>query len=632
MGRFVIIWLCILTLGVVFAPAVLGATEGGIPEGEGVGASSTVQKGIELYRSGKSEEALSLLRGFVVSHSDSPELPQAYLYLARIFRDRGRDEEALLYLDRIPPERRGPEVLLIKGASLVAIGKTAEGMTILGGLEGQSLSGADRAILYTALADGKLRQGLPLQALFFLHQGASSADSGTGGEYLQKAHEILRSGLSDADLAEAAFMFDSSPIGEDAILQQALRAFSAGQKDQARKLAERLVQSPASFPYRREAVQLMEKITGKAWLQSAIGVVLPLTGRYATFGELVRRGMELALQVHGEGEGPRVGLIFRDAGADPEKAVATVTELAEEEGVMAIAGPLTGVASLAAAGKAQEERVPLLTLSQREGLPEIGDYVFRDSLTASQQVKSLVNYAMGDRKMTTFAILYPENKLGREMTELFTREVGSRGGHIAATQSYAENDTDFGRQIKLLKGENPDAPEPPSPPPGTTGTVKVKPALGFDALFIPDYADRVGLIAPQLAFYGIEDFPLLGINGWNSPELIRLAGRYVEGAVFVDGFFRYSPYSFVKDFVNLYYEKYGEEPTILEAQGFDVAGILLSLLDSPDIRTREDLRQSLARLRDYPGVTGATSFDSAGDVEKVLFLLKVENGNIVQIN
>jgi branched-chain amino acid transport system substrate-binding protein len=632
MGRFVITMLCIWTIGVFFAPAVLGMTGGGIPEGEGVGASSNVQKGIDLYQSGKSEEALSLLRGFVVSHPDSPELPQAYLYLARIFRDRGQYEDALVYLDRIPADRRGVDALLLKGSSLVAAGKITEGMKILEGLDRQGFSGADREILFTSLAEGKLRQGFPLQALFFLHQGSSSADSGTENEYLQKAHEILGSGLSNADLSEAAFMFSGSPIGEDAVLQQALRAFSEGRKDQARKLAEGLVKSPIAFPYRREAIQLMEKITGKSWLQRAIGVVLPLTGRYATFGQLVRRGMELALQVHGEAGGSRVGLIFRDAGADPEKAAVTVTELAEEEGVMGVAGPLTGVASLAAAGKAQEERVPLLTLSQREGLPEVGDYVFRDSLTTSQQVKSLVHYAMEDQQMTTFAILYPENKLGREMVELFTREVESRGGHIAATQSYAESDTDFGRQIKLLKGENPDEPEPPPPPPGTTGVVKEKPALGFDALFIPDYADRVGLIAPQLAFYGIEDFPLLGINGWNSPELIRLAGRYVEGAVFVDGFFRYSPYPFVKDFVNLYYQKYGEEPTILEAQGFDVAGILLSLLDNPEIRTREDLRQALAQVRNYPGVTGATSFDSAGDVEKVLFLLKVENGNIVQIN
>jgi branched-chain amino acid transport system substrate-binding protein len=632
MGRFIFSWLCMLTLGAVLTAAAFGATEVRLPQGEGMEGPTALQQGIELYRNGKPEEALPLLRGFVVTHYDSPDLPQAYLYLARIFRDEGHYGDALLYLDRIPDDQRGPEFLLVQGACQVATGKTKAGLETLQGLEAKDLPAADRGILYRALADGKLNQGKPLQALFFLNQGASVTDSTAQDTFLKKADDILRTQVGDEDLAEAAFMFDGSAIGADAVLQQALRAFDAGKKERARKLAENLIKSPVTFPYRREAVQLMERITGQPWLQRSVGVVLPLSGRYGPFGELVRRGMELALQVHEKNASSPVKFIFRDAGADPTKTVDAVSDLAEEEGVMAVAGPLTGAASMAAADKAQKERVPMLSLSPRDALPEVGDYIFRDSLTARQQVKALVKYAMENRGMGTFAILYPENKLGQDMADLFTREVERRGGHIAAAQSYAEDATDFGRQIKLLKGENPDEPEPPAPPGGAAGTEKAKPSLGFDALFIPDYADRVGLIAPQLAFYGIEGLPLLGINGWNSPDLIRLAGRYVEGAVFVDGFFRSSPNPTVKGFVSLYFEKYGEEPTILEAQGFDVADILLSLLDNPEIHSRDDLRQALAGLQNYPGVTGASSFDSDGDVEKGLFLLKVENGNIVQIN
>jgi ABC-type branched-subunit amino acid transport system substrate-binding protein len=125
---------------------------------------------------------------------------------------------------------------------------------------------------------------------------------------------------------------------------------------------------------------------------------------------------------------------------------------------------------------------------------------------------------------------------------------------------------------------------------------------------------------------------LLGINGWNSPELLRVAGSSIEGAVFVDGFFVHSPYPFVRTFVDRYFEQFGEEPTILEAQGYDVAGILLGILQNPRVVTREDVRQALSRLRNYPGVTGATSFNLQGEAEKILFLLQVQNGNIVQIN
>jgi ABC-type branched-subunit amino acid transport system substrate-binding protein len=255
---------------------------------------------------------------------------------------------------------------------------------------------------------------------------------------------------------------------------------------------------------------------------------------------------------------------------------------------------------------------------------ETGDYIFRDSLTSRQQVTALVRYATEERGLTRFAILSPENRLGREMAELFSREVTSRGGQIAVSQSYAENITDFRRQIKLLKRENPDAPEREAASPARP--------LPFEALFIPDYADRIVLIAPQLAFYGIEQIPLLGINGWNSPDLVRLAGRSVEGAVFVDGFYRHSPYPLVQEFADRYVEKYGEEPSILGAQGYDAAGILLSIAGHPNIRTRQELRLALSHLRKYPGVTGATSFNAQGDAEKVLFLLQVQNGAIAQIN
>jgi branched-chain amino acid transport system substrate-binding protein len=631
MGRIVVTWLLfVLTAGFCWSPFSLHAagTRGQIA------GEAALQKGVELYEDGKTEEALSLLRGFVIRHYDSPFLSEAYLYMARIFQDRGQPGEALLYIARIPATQRGPEAQLVEGASLVATDETERGVAILQTLEKANLTEADRLLRFSSLAEGNARLGRLLQALFFIHQGLSLPGESEG--LLHKAHILLKDRLSDQDLAETAFMFSGTPLGADASLQLASRTFARGDEEEALRQVKTLLHSPVSFPYRRDAVHLFNQLTGKPWLQRAVGVVLPLTGRYATFGKLVRRGMELALQIHNEDK-PPVRFIFKDTNGDPEQSVRALLELVDEERVMAVAGPLTGATALVAATRAQEVQVPLLTLSHREGLPEAGDFVFRNSLTSRLQVQALAKYAIEEQKMVSFGILYPENRLGQEMAELFTEEVESYGGMIKTVQSYGENATDFGRQIKLLMGKDPDAPEEETPPPGAMKDFSVSDepepsAVDFDALFIPDYADRVGLIAPQLAYYGIEEIPLLGINGWNSPELIRIAGRYVEGAVFTDGFFRYSHYPFVKEFVNLYYEKYGEEPFILEAQGFDVAGILLSLLDRSDVQTREDFRVALAQIQNYPGVTGATTFNHLGDAEKVLFLLQVRNGDIVQIN
>ncbi len=607
-----------------------GAVSGEISLRRSVAASpeqTLLQQGIERYESGNLDEALGILRSFVIQNYDSPLLPRAYLYLARIFLDSGRLEEAMLYLDRIPAEKAGPEALLIRGALLIASDLPRQGVRILQDLERAEFSLADQALRYSYLARGKERLAQNLQALFFIHRALSLPENPARDDLLDRAHRILKEELTMEELDEASFMFAGSPLGEDALLQKAVRIHGEGREQEARQLLERVVQSPTPFPYRREAVRLLEDITGNVWLDRSIGVILPLSGRYATFGNLVRRGMDLAIEIHNQNHSP-VEFIYKDSGADREQGARAVEELVYEDRVIAIAGPLTGTVAETAAEAAQRELVPLLALSQRKGIPETGDFIFRNSLTTRLQVEAIVRYAMEERLMRKFGLLYPQNRLGEEFAELFIREVEIRGGDVSVVESYAEEATDFRRQIMRLRGKNPDAPEE-KPDENSAQPAEEPP---FDALFIPDYADRIGLIVPQVAFYGLENMPLLGINGWNSPDLVEIAGPYVEGAVFVDGFFRYSHYPFVQEFVNLYFEKYGEEPTILEAQGFDVAGILLSLLGKPEVVSRVDLRRALDHLQNYPGVTGSTLFNEQGDAEKVLFLLQVQNGNIVQVN
>lgn len=628
MRRTITTWLLLLTLAA--APALYGAESG---SGE-----TLLEQGGRLYAAGDADGALPLLYGFVAGHGGSPLLPRAYRLLARILLERGHHDEALLYLERIPETERGAEARLLAGAALVAAGNAQAGTDLLLPLDETTLSEGDRLLRLSSLAEGSARLGRPLQALVFLHRGLALAPGAKGEGLWRLGHALLAGELDNAGLAEAAFMLRGTPLGADAALQQAGRALARGEAETARVLAERALSAPGPFPYRAEAAALWEELTGETWLQRAVGVLLPETGRFAPFGQRVRRGMELALNLHNESR-PPVRFLFRDSGSEPGASARAVSELAVSGRVMAVAGPLTGSAAEAAATRAEEERVPLLALSPRAGLPESGAFVFRNSLTSRLQAQALARYAVEEKGMTAFGVLYPDSRRGRELSELFAAEVLKRGGLVTVRESYAEGATDFGRQIKRLKGEDPDAREEevrlseaeeledlflPDEP--------VFPPVDFDALFIPDDADRVGLIAPQLVYYGIENLPLLGINAWNSPELVRIGGDFVEGAVFVDGFFRYSPYPFVEEFVNRYFEAYGEEPTILEAQGFDAANILLTLLDRPGMESREALRLALAQLRNYPGVTGGTTFNLVGDAEKVLFLLQVQNGNIVQIN
>lgn len=584
---------------------------------QGLPATDPLVRSLELYRAGRSEEAVSLLRGLVVTETAVDRQAVALLTLGRIYHDLGQYREALLYLQRIPATKRSPQVQLLEGAVRIAQGEAAMAVPLLKGLEGSGLTPGDEALRLQALADGATRLNQPLQALFFLYRALSQPQLAEPGPLLQQGHTLLQQRLQEPELAEAAFMFAGSPLGEDARLQLAKRMLARNDPAAARPLLEAVLASGVSFPWREEARQLLAGLSGPqvAVAPRSIAVALPLSGRYGSFGERVRRGMELALELRPLN--PPLLLDIRDTAGDAGTAARLVTTLARSPQILALAGPLTGSEAAAAAVQAQKERLPMLTLSQRDGLAQTGDMVFRNSMTSRLQVEALLRHAMDGQGLRRFAILFPENRSGQEFRELFTQGVRLRGGAVVASQGYAESETDLRSQVRRLQGLEPNAADP--------GKVKAK----FDALFIPDYADRIGQLVPQLGYYGFEPVQLLGINGWNSPDLVRIGGAAVEGAVFVDGFFRESPAPAVRSFVEHYLQKYGEEPSILAAQGFDVVGMLLTALETPGVRGREELRQALAGLQNYPGVTGTTTFDPQGDASKGLFLLQVRDGQIL---
>lgn len=618
-----LVWIPGVLLALLLSAAPGASQETSAPK------AGVLQQGLQYYQRGELDRALPLLLDVLATGKTDPAgEAEAALVLSRIYYQRNQYDQTLHYLQRIPASMHNSESRLLEGSSLVQLGRSAEGILLLLPLQEQQLTPVQQGWRLAALADGHLDRQNWLQALFFIHAYLSQSGDQSQAPRLQKlAGDVIAEQLSDTQLAEASFMFSGSAVGQAVGLQRALNSWRSGEEAMALQLVETILQQPNAFPGREQAVQLRDRLAGVRVQSRVLGVILPLSGRYAAFGRAVQRGMELALEQLGSVEFP-VQLIYKDSGGDPETSARAVSELANTDQALAALGPLTGVAAEAAAARAQLERLPLLTLSQRDGLAETGPYVFRSSLTSTLQARTLARYAVEEKGLRSFAVLAPDNRLGQDMSRRFRAEIERLGGRIVASQSYVPEATDFRRQILQLKGENPNARQSAGSEERTPQQAK----LPFEALFIPDYAEKVGLIAPQLAYYGVRGVDLLGINGWNDPQLVRLAGEYVEGAVFPDGFFRYSPYPFVQSFVNSYFERYGEEPTILEAQGYDAAAILLAQFSQGAELSRDGLRESLSRLWNYPGVAGSTSFDQQGDAQKVLFLLQVQNGNIVQIN
>ncbi len=202
-------------------------------------------------------------------------------------------------------------------------------------------------------------------------------------------------------------------------MQLARRALVQQQPEAARRHLEQLFASAVMFPYWQEAEQLLQRTEDNSWLnRDSVGVLLPLSGPYATYGELVKKGLELALQEHNRTRLP-IRFIYRDTAVEGVSPAQLVSSLTDDDRVMAIIGPLLASTAGQAAQRAQREMVPMLALSQSDFLPEIGNFVFRDTLTAEQQVKTLIDYAMKNNNIS-FSVLHPENRLGRQMTDLLS--------------------------------------------------------------------------------------------------------------------------------------------------------------------------------------------------------------------
>jgi branched-chain amino acid transport system substrate-binding protein len=435
-----------------------------------------------------------------------------------------------------------------------------------------------------------------------------------------------------------------------------------------------LLSNAPGSPYTAEAQEMLARADRVGTIRGrTIGVLLPLTGKYKAFGEAVMRGIRLGLR------GSDVEVVVKDTQGDPTRAARAVEELVFDDGAVAAIGPLFSEDSKRAALVAQDLGLPLITLTRSEDITDIGPYVFRNMLTYSAQTKALAEWAIGTMGYKSFAVLYPNTPYGVEMTNDFWDDVAARGGAIRGAESYTSDQTTFTTQAKKLVGryyledrrdyfeEVQEATRDAKDSYRRRKAVekaksKLEPIVDFEALFIPDEWQRVGLVAPALAVEDIitntcdpreieklkkttgkkdvRTVTLLGGNGWNSPkngeglpQLVERGGKFVLCSVFVDGFYADSSLEATKRFVRAYGEAYKDaSPTLLDAVGYDSARMLRQLLDKQTASLdRAAVREALANLKGFDGATGRTSFNQKREAEKPLFFLTIDPKGVREI-
>ena len=410
----------------------------------------------------------------------------------------------------------------------------------------------------------------------------------------------------------------------------------------------------------QQAKRLISLINKRSvYSRYTIGCLLPLSGPYKIYGNGALKGIQLAFnQFNAKNPERSIKIIVKDTASDSAKSEIAVKELFEEN-VAAIIGPV--ITSGTAARAAQNYRIPIITLTQKDNIPELGEYVFRNFITPGMQVKTIVSYAAEKLGLKSYAILYPDEKYGETFMNLFWDEVIAHEGKVVGVESYRPDGTDFADPIKKLVGLYYDVPEDlknidetakekendeateniietllsPLDEKSENWDIKEneesEAIVDFDAVFIPDAPKKSGLIIPQLAFYDVKDTYLFGTNLWHSDNLIDMAYKHAQGAIMPDGFFAESKSQNVKQFVNGYNEIFHQEPGFIEAVAYDTALILFQIVSRPDVRFRSVIKNELKGLDGFQGVTGLTSFDNDGNAIKNLYLLQIRGQRFVEL-
>ncbi|HHV58373.1 MAG TPA: ABC transporter substrate-binding protein [Firmicutes bacterium] len=340
-----------------------------------------------------------------------------------------------------------------------------------------------------------------------------------------------------------------------------------------------------------------------------IGTVGPLSGNAATYGQSTKHGVEIAVdEVNKAGgiSGAQVELVPEDSRGDQTEAANATRKLVEQDKVVAIVGAVLSSETLSGGPIANDAKVPMISSSSTApGIPDIGPYIFRNCISDNVQAAQLAEYAVQELKVKRFAVMFTNNDYGMALRDGFTAKAKELG-EVVAVEAYTDGDANFSAQLTKIKAQNP------------------------DALYIGGYYTEAAKIAQQAKEMGLK-VQLLGADGFYSSKLTELGGDAVEGAVFTAGFYSGDTSPAVQNFVAAYKAKFNEEPDMFAAQAYDAAKIVLEAIKKAGSTDTTKIQAALAATRDFPGITGTTSFTANGDAEKDIVILKVEQGKFVRV-
>jgi branched-chain amino acid transport system substrate-binding protein len=341
-----------------------------------------------------------------------------------------------------------------------------------------------------------------------------------------------------------------------------------------------------------------------------VGVYGDLTGQTSSFGQSTRAGAQMAadeINAAGGINGRQIELVVEDDQGEPGKAATVVAKLINQDKVRALIGEVASSNSIAAAPNAQEAKVPMISPSSTNPkVTQIGDYIFRVCFIDPFQGEVMAKFAANTLKAKRAAILFDSNSdYSKGLVQFFKQSFTKLGGQIVTEKAYAQRDRDFTGQLTAIRDTNP------------------------DVIYVPGYYQEVGVIAKQTKQLGIKA-PLLGGDGWDSPQLWDLGGDALNGSYISNHYSVDDPTPVIQDFVKRFKAKFnGPAPDALAALAYDAMMVLADSIKRAGGTECVALRNAIAQTNNLKGITGVISLNAERNAVKPAVVLELRNKQFV---
>lgn len=352
-------------------------------------------------------------------------------------------------------------------------------------------------------------------------------------------------------------------------------------------------------------------ISGKGVAQAGatLGVLTPLTGDGAVYGVATRKGVDLALEeinAAGGVRGKPLNVVYEDDRMSATDGVSAFQRLIATQKPSAVIGPFGSSVVLAVAPIANSAKVPILSASATaDSIADAGDYVFRITPPNSRQGADDATYSWTKLGARRAMVIFQNNEYGLTLRDAFVRKFRELGGEVVAQEGFDLGATDYRAALGKARSLRP------------------------DVIFFPLHSQESTLLLRQAREQGVST-KFISADGAMTSELIEGAGPAAEGAYFSTlalGFGVADQQ--IEAFKAAHARKYGAgEPDVYSAYYYEATKLMAKAIETGGTQPEQVKTALYAMTGDkaFMGITGRTSFDAKGEVDKPFYIYQVQQG------